>query len=150
MFTWNEKTNAAAIGLAEGKTVAQVASEAEVDERTIYRWKNDIEFSAEVDRLSLMVGIASRAERLRLTQRVIRQKISDEGLLDTDKDLLDWIKFAQSETDGVKLDLSKLAALGETNVSLADRRQARTAPDRTGSAESGDQGSPESGGSRVE
>jgi hypothetical protein len=53
-----------------------------------------------------MVVIASRAERLRLAMKVIRQKVAKEGAIQTEKDLLDWIKFAQSETDGAKLDLA--------------------------------------------
>lgn len=76
-------------------------------ERTLWRWKAEPEFDEEVDRLSLMVDIAGRAERLRIARRVIRQKVSDE-MVTTDKDLLDWLKFAQSETDGVKLDLLSL------------------------------------------
>lgn len=66
-----------------------------------------------------MIGIASRAERLRIAQRVARQKVNDEGLVSTEKDLLDWLKFAQSETDGIKLDLAKLAAVSADETSLA-------------------------------
>ncbi len=79
------------------------------------------EFAAEVDRLSVMIGIASRAERLRFAMRVVRQKT--KGNIETDKDLLDWLKFAQSETDGVKLDLPKLAAsFAENEASVAEHR----------------------------
>ena len=61
-----------------------------------------------------MVGVASRAERLRLAMRVVKQKVRKEtGEIVTDRDILDWLKFAQSETDGVKLDLSKLAELAQ-------------------------------------
>lgn len=92
--------------LAEGYTQEETASQAGCTRRTIQRWMDNVEFSAEVDRLSLMVGIASRAERLRLAMKVIRQKVAKEGAIQTEKDLLDWIKFAQSETDGAKLDLA--------------------------------------------
>lgn len=109
-FRWSKKREEAAFALAEGCTLAETAERAEVDERTIRRWKADTEFSQEVDRLSLMVGIASRAERLRIAQRVARQQVQG-GLVHTEKDLLDWLKFAQSETDGIKLDLAKLAAI---------------------------------------
>lgn len=54
-----------------------------------------------------MVGIAARAERLRVAMRVVRQKVKDENV-ETDRDLLDWLRFAQRETQGVKLDLAKL------------------------------------------
>ena len=71
-----------------------------------------------MDRLSLMVGVSSRAERLRLAIRVVRAKTNGD-VPETEKDLLDWLKFAQSETDGIKLDLTKLAALGEADSSVA-------------------------------
>lgn len=70
-FNWTDEASNAAIALAEGKTRQQVATEVGVAERTVYRWLTDLEFATEVDRLSLMVGIASRAERLRIAQRVI-------------------------------------------------------------------------------
>jgi transposase-like protein len=123
-FQWDAKTSAAAVGLAEGKTQQEVANEIGVTDRTIRNWLAETEFAVEVDRLSLMVGIASRAERLRLAQRVVRQK-SEGGLIVTDKDLLDWVKFAQSETDGAKLDLTALAAaFGQAETPVADGGQA--------------------------
>jgi len=40
--------------------------------------------------------------------------VKDDKVIKTDKDLLDWLKFAQGETDGVKVDAAKLlAALGD-------------------------------------
>lgn len=79
---------------------------------------------AEVDRLSLMVDVSSRAERLRITMRAVRQKTPGNKIL-TDKDLLDWLKFAQSETDGLKLDLAKLeTAFNADEVPLATKRPA--------------------------
>jgi len=113
-FEWNESRARAAIGLAEGKTQQQVADESDITRRTVQRWLEHPEFAAEVDRLSLMVGIASRAERLRIAKRVIRQIVKDDQKIKTDKDLLDWLKFAQGETDGVKVDAAKLlAAFGD-------------------------------------
>lgn len=97
--------------LAEGYTQAEAAQAAKVAERTVQRWVADPEFSAEVDRLTHMVGIAMRAERLRIAMRAVRQKTKG-GIMVTEKDLLDWLKYAQGETDGVKLDL---AALLETD-----------------------------------
>ena len=124
-FEWTEERSRAAVLLAEGRTQQEVAEAISVTDRTIRNWLNDEIFAAEVDRLSLMICMASRAERLRLANRVIRQKVKD-GVAETEKDLLDWVKFAQSETDGVKLDLTKLAAaLASPNTSLAD-----SGPDR--------------------
>jgi hypothetical protein len=120
-FKWSENRTMAAIGLAQGKTQTQVAEDCDIDRRTIQRWLAHPEFSAEIDRLSLMVGVASRAERLRIAQRVVRQKTDETGLLETKADLLEWLKFAQSETDGIKLDLAKLAAaLGADASPVAD------------------------------
>jgi transposase-like protein len=113
-FRWNNKTSEAATMLAQGYTVAEVAEKFGIAERTIYRWKNDVEFAAEVDRLSVMVDLAGRAERLRLAQRVIRRM--EER---TSRDLLDWLRFVQSETDGAKLDggfIEQLAALLATGA----------------------------------
>jgi len=108
-FKWTEKSNMVAVALANGKTRAEAAEEAGINERTVYRWLDIPEFNQEVDRLSLMTDIASRAERLRLAKRVIRQMVAD-GKIKTDKDLLDWLKFAQSETDGAKVDAASILA----------------------------------------
>lgn len=106
---WTEKQKTCVLALADGKTVKEAAELAGVGERTLWRWKTHPAFSAELDRLTLMVGIASRAERLRIAQRVVRQRVKDDAEIISDRDLLDWLKFAQSETDGVKLDLTVLA-----------------------------------------
>ena len=116
-WKWNKKKSDAAMLLAEGHTIKEVAQQIGNDERTLYRWKTDIEFSQEVDRLSLMIGIASRAERLRIAQRVARQLVGEGPKVITEKDLLDWLKFAQSETDGIKLDLTTIL---ETQAPVAD------------------------------
>ena len=106
-FKWTRNRECAALALAQGDTIAEAAEKSGVTSRTINRWKNNIEFMAEVDRLSHMVSVASRAERLRIAMRVVRQRMKGEQI-ETDKDVLDWLKYAQSETDGAKLDLTAL------------------------------------------
>ncbi len=106
-WKWDRKKADAAILLAQGYLIEEAAKAVGVSRKSITRWKRDDNFSAEVDRLSLMMGIASRAERLRIAQRVVRDKIKGEQI-ETDKDLLDWLKFSQSETDGIKLDLTTI------------------------------------------
>jgi hypothetical protein len=106
-FRWTKQKSDAALGLAVGKPNTEVAGEVGVNEITIRRWRCEPEFSQEVDRLTLMVDIASRAERLRIAMRVVRERTKGESV-ETDKDLLDWLKFAQGETDGIKLDLTSL------------------------------------------
>ena len=135
-FEWNEKRTAAAIALAQGRTEQEIADTLELERKTLWNWKQVPEFAAEVDRLSLMVDIAGRAERLRIAMRVARQKVREDGV-DTDKDLLDWLKFAQSETDGVKLDLNKLAAVFATDSFMADSGSNRQSANQSTANNSG-------------
>ncbi len=108
-FEWSDPASAAAIALAEGQTRVEAAKVADVTERTIYRWLQDPDFGAEVDRLTLMVGIASRAERLRIAKRVVAAQLAQlDPLLMSKENLLAWLKFAQSETDGIQLNLTAL------------------------------------------
>jgi len=104
-FKWNQKNSQAAFLLAQGNTIKETASSLGINERTIYRWKNTDIFTQELDRLTCMVGIASKAERLSFAQRVGHQ-IGKASMIKTNKDILDWLKYAQSETDGIKLDLT--------------------------------------------
>lgn len=108
-FEWNESRSRAAMGLAEGKTQQQVADESDITKRTVQRWLEHPEFAAEVDRLTLLTGISLRSERLRIIKRIIRQSVKDEQKIKTDKDVLDWLKYAQSETNGTDL-LEQLVA----------------------------------------
>jgi uncharacterized protein YjcR len=105
-FEWNSKRSEAAIMLSQGHLTNEVADAIGVSDRTIRRWKADIEFSSEVDRLSLMTDIASRAERLRIAKRIVRDLSSKNR--PTQKDLLEWLKYAQSETDGAKIDFAPI------------------------------------------
>src|SRR5262245_7015656 len=105
VFQWNEQKSQAAIFLAEGNTQKATAEKIGVSKRTVERWATDSEFSAEVDRLTQMVDAAGRAHRLRIAMRAVRQKVKADGSVETNKDLLDWLKYAQSETNGIKLDL---------------------------------------------
>lgn len=104
-FQWTEKATNAALALADGRTQQEAADISGVNGRTIRRWLNIPEFSEEVDRLTFLTGIATKAERIRLAKQMIR-KLG----VQTEKDLLDWLKYAQGETDGVKLDLAELLA----------------------------------------
>lgn len=105
---WSEKVTNAAILFAEGYSLVETASKSGVSERSLTRLRALPEFMNEVVRLTYMVGVANRAHRLQLVNRVIRQKMQMDGTIDTDKDALEWMKFAQSETDGAKIDLTKL------------------------------------------
>lgn len=124
-FAWDAERCAGALALAEGQSHKQAGATAGVSDRTIRNWLQHPEFAEEVDRLSLMVDISSRAGRMRIAMRAVRQSISDEAIT-TNRDVLEWLKFAQSETDGVKLDLGKLATLAEAETPLADSGSSRT------------------------
>ena len=106
-FHWSTKRHKAALALAEGQSQQAVAEAIGVCRKTICNWLCVTEFLAEVDRLSCMIDISSRAERLRMAMRVVKQKVRADGTLETDKDVLDWLKYAQSETTGIKLGFSK-------------------------------------------
>jgi hypothetical protein len=111
---WTTVRTKAAYLLAKGYPKTYTAEQVGVTRATIYNWLDDPEFHMEVDRLTLMIDAASRAERMREVYRVLRAKRQEDGALRTDKDSLDWLKYAQSETDGVKLDLSKLTELDDS------------------------------------
>ena len=102
-FQWTTKAQNTAFALADGYTREEAAAMAGIGERTLYRWLLLPEFSEEVDRFVFLTGIARKAERLKITKRIARN-LGDR----TEKDLLDWLKFARSETDGAKLDLTGL------------------------------------------
>ena len=107
-FKWTTKREKAALALAQGYTVKKSAEQAGVNRSTVERWKKVLDFSLEVDRLTLLTGIATRSERLRIAKKAVRQKTKEDGTVRTGKDLLDWLKFAQSETDGAKFDLASI------------------------------------------
>ena len=101
------------MSLADGKTRAEAAAIAAIGERTLYRWLLDPTFSEEVDRLTLMIGIATRAERMRLIKRLVAQRTKDD-VIESKADVLDWLKFAQSETTGAVNDLAESIAIAIT------------------------------------
>lgn len=109
-FRWTKRAETAALALANGETREQAAVISGVGERTIYRWLETPEFAEEVDRLTFLTGIANKAERLRLAKRIVSQIGAH-----TEKDLLDWLKYAQGETDGIALDLTGLLAAINAN-----------------------------------
>jgi len=106
-FHWSSKRQKAALALAEGQSQQAVAEAIGVCRKTICNWLCVTAFAAEVDRLSCMIDISSRAERLRMAMRAVRQRVRDDGSIETDRDVLDWLKYAQSETTGIKLGFSK-------------------------------------------
>jgi hypothetical protein len=117
-FRWTKNRERAAFCLAEGGKVREAAYSASVSERTVYRGLNNDEFQLEVDRLTHMTGVATRAERLRVAKRAVKARMENQ-YPQTKADLLDWLKYLQSETDGVKLDMATLFA---NAAQMADTR----------------------------
>lgn len=105
-FSWDNRKTQVALDLADGISQLEAAARAGVCRQSITKWLHIPEFKAEVDRLTMMAGIAAKAERLLLIKRVVRKQIQSE--LSTNRDLLDWLKFAKSETDGVNLGMTAL------------------------------------------
>lgn len=104
-FEWTEQREQVAIALAHGKSKIEAASEAGITRITIYNWLKHPDFCAEVDRLSCMVGIAAPAARLRILNRLVRQRIRPDGTIDSKADIVELIKLAIAETGNLKLDL---------------------------------------------
>lgn len=122
-FRWTKRRSDAAVLLAQGLTENETADTVKVAERTVQRWKHDTEFAAEVDRLTLMVNISGRAYRMRLAMKMVRSFLTGTKIQNKPDNLLDWLKYAQSETDGIKLDIAgMLAALANDAPSVADER----------------------------
>lgn len=103
-FKWDEVTNEACRLLAIGKTQEYVAVQISVPRGTIAHWAVHPEFRNEMNRLTLITGLALRSERIRLAMQIIDKKIAGSSK----KDVLDWIKFLQSETDGARIDVTAL------------------------------------------
>jgi len=119
-FKWNPKRDKAATLLARGGSLIEVAKEVGISVRTLSRWKATDEFAIEVDRLTFMVGMASKAERLRLANRVVKSRTQFQDFPATKADLLDWLKFIQSETDGATINIAALiAAIDETQATVS-------------------------------
>jgi hypothetical protein len=129
-FQWTPDRVTAAELLAEGFLQKEVAEKISVDLRTIYNWKQEPAFAEEVDRLTLMRGLAVRAERARVAKRAIRKMIDEEtGDLKTSKDPLDWLKYMQSETNGAIFSIPELTAFAENAALAAGRGQGEPAKD---------------------
>src|ERR1043165_5338123 len=87
-IVWDKTRTTAASMLAVGYSKSRIAEEIGVHRNTLYNWLDDPEFQAEVDRLSVMTGIANRAERLRMVNRLVRQRMDEEGNIISEKDIL--------------------------------------------------------------
>lgn len=132
-FEWNEQRSTAAELLAEGHMLKEVAEKVGVSVRALYDWRQEAAFEEEVNRLTMMRGLAIRAERARVAKRAIRRMIDEEtGDLKTSKDPLDWLKYLQSETNGAIFSIPELTTFAQNAASLAGKGQTEPSePDRS-------------------
>jgi hypothetical protein len=126
-WKWTRKRHKVCALLAAGKTIREASEEAGITERTIYRWKNDPTFFKALNDLTLTTGIAMRAERLRIAKRLIAQIGSV-----SEKDLLDWLKYAATETDGLRLGIADELAELLAGASSGSKPMAGEGPGRSG------------------
>lgn len=99
-FQWHGKKRTAARLLAEGATIIEAADACGVSEKTIDRWKRDITFTDEIDRLTLTTGMANEAELIRAVKRLINRKRGKDGELDSARDVADLIRLLREITTG--------------------------------------------------
>ena len=122
---WSDEQSRAAVMLAEGYTKADVSREIGVHASTITRWTQNEEFAEEVDRLSLMYGLASKAERMRLIKRAAREFERDGKPDVSGFTLLDLLKEARMQTEGVKLDILSILTANQQEEPAAIVAEAR-------------------------
>lgn len=126
-FEWDDTRDRAAIMLAEARPKKEIYEELGINRGTLYLWEKNEEFSREVDRLSLMYGVASKAHRQRLINKAIQQYIDENGKIDlTGVTFLDLLKEARMQTEGLRLDIfNQIAAINEETGSVVDSRSGR-------------------------
>ena len=113
-FIWNQERNKACVLLGMGYTMQETADHEDVSKsiRTIARWKKHPEFAEALDKCSLMYGLASSAERLRLISRAARQFVREDDSIDTTGNtFLDFIKQARIEKEGTEVKLNIVSEL---------------------------------------
>ena len=102
-FNWSPMKEMAAVLLSQGFPRREVSERVQCGEGTIYRWLNHPEFSAEVDALTFVTGIATKAARVRLAKQMVRQRtVEDEegnSFIASKKDVLEWLKFIKDEME---------------------------------------------------
>jgi transposase-like protein len=119
-LVWDEQRSQAAIMLAQGYEKKKICQQIGIDDSTLWRWEKNAEFAEEVDRLTLMYGFASKQERLRIINQAARQFVKDGKWDVSGFTLLDLLKEARMQSEGIKLDiLSMLTALTGQEQSAA-------------------------------
>ena len=97
-FNPSQNQEKAIISLGGGDKPEKAADIAGVSERTIYRWLENPEFKAMVDEITVKSELATVGGRLRVAYRVAQGRMLN-SIPKSDKDLLDWLKYIQTEME---------------------------------------------------
>lgn len=94
-----EEQRAAIEMLGEGIPATQTAKALGIAASTVQTWKRKPGFRMELDRRTLQLGMSRKAERIRFAQQAIEQaRDKDTGMINTQKDPLEWLKYIAHET----------------------------------------------------
>jgi hypothetical protein len=116
---WDQKKRDIAAALAEGKRPGNVALEFGLSEGYIRRLKQNKDFMSYVDELTMTLGLATAAERVRIAKAMIEKKLED-GLA-SKKDVLEWMRYLGEET-------GHLNAQGSVNITMHITQQMQQVP----------------------
>lgn len=124
VFKWTPQRKQAALLLSLGtKNYEEVAAEVRVHYSTLWEWRKNPLFLAEVDRLTLENERATKAGLLRLAFKAIDKKVN--SLKDDKNTVLDWAEFVSTlqgiKTQKVEVDANIKGELDEARELLASR-----------------------------
>ena len=95
--------------LVDGKSYADVARAVGVDDSTLRRWRRQPNFMAAMGQSMLTNGLANQSERIRIATTALNSMIDPTtGVVATDADPLDWLKYISSEVGQANAKVSDL------------------------------------------
>lgn len=124
VFNWTPQRKQAALLLSLGtKNYEEVAADVRVHYSTLWEWRKNPIFLAEVDRLTLENERATKAGLLRLAFKAIDKK--ENSLKDDKNTVLDWAEFVSGlqgiKTQKVEVDANIKGELDGARELLASR-----------------------------
>ena len=85
--------------ISSGMGYEETARQIGVSSSTIRSWRSKPNFRRVLNEQILQSGPAQKAERIRIGQLAVAQKVNElNGTVDTRADLLDWMKYLAQET----------------------------------------------------
>ncbi len=102
------------------KTIAEIAEEQGINERTIYRWKNDVEFVEELNKQNDLSLQAFTYEATNQLKRLVRHGNSEQAVINAIK-LVMQSQGKLKENEGVQVSVNNnIAQEGVPSDLLAD------------------------------